>query len=204
MLLDGECVSDGTPECPTSQTFTGQECIHNGAPVCAAGYKLVGDQCLDTKPTGCPPGYADQSGICVSTEKPICSPPPPARNHIRRQRLRIDQGPRMPTRPQVQRAEGQKLNTERKEYELEGGPKCPAGQTYNGEHCILASTDCLEYEFCPAQSPALPKPPSALGMTANPSLSADSLKKRQPSRSVMEPVSGPKLVLSRASDFWKT
>lgn len=100
--------------------------------------------------------------------------------------------------------QGQKLNTERKEYELEGGPKCPAGQTYNGEHCILASTDCLEYEFCPAQSPALPKPPSALGMTANPSLSADSLKKRQPSRSVMEPVSGPKLVLSRASDFWKT
>jgi hypothetical protein len=180
MLLDGECVSNGTPECPPGQTFSGQQCVHNGTPACAAGYKLVGGQCLDTKAAGCPPGYVDQNGICISTETPECDegttfdgkacvgekPICPPGTKFDDQDCASINDPECPpglkfngrkciTEEDPKCPDGQELNQQTKECELEEGPRCPPGQKYNGEHCILGSTDCLEYEFCPPKAPGL-------------------------------------------------
>ena len=164
---DGKnCVVNEDPRCPPNHKWipSKSKCVSFEKTQCGKGYypkngecvskhdKVRCDDgaewdpktqtCLGTKPE-CEDGSVPEGGECVSQEIPRC--PDPERFEFNGKKCVLKKGP--DCAPGFRLLKGECVS--------EIGPVCGYGQVAKDGRCVLASGDCMEFEFCPTYKPLL-------------------------------------------------
>jgi len=140
-----KCVSFEKTECGPGYYEKNGECVSKNDHIrCDDGaeWDPKTQTCLGTKPE-CPEGSVPEGGECVAQEIPKC--PDPERFEFNGKKCVLKKGPDC--------APGFRLDGT--ECVSEKGPVCGFGQVPKDGRCVLASGDCMEFEFCPTYKPLL-------------------------------------------------